>query len=160
MLSPVNFDAPTPPPQPSPSVFIPRSPVSGYGYSSKSATLPASRGQSAMNQSHPAPRAQPAPYQSHPASRYDGVISPRYDGVAHSQYDGIVSPRYDMGTPHMDADFHYSPAKNRYSPTMGRKQTSQNNIDSSRMGPVANNIVQNHDVGIKGVPDDDLALTR
>lgn len=179
MLSPVSFDAPTPPPQPSPSAFVARpssaptyrpnaagqprlQPVAQHpnmsqpgGYGSQNYGQPMNYGQSQPNYGQQLSYKQP---------QLQGYGSPQasYGQTSYSRSsDYVQSPDFgqpqDYGLSHSYnqstfQDF-MSPSQSRPSPTLGKKPPSPVSQMRSPLSYEQGNLKS-------GVQDDDLALTR
>ncbi|KAK3089502.1 hypothetical protein FSP39_004125 [Pinctada imbricata] len=157
MLSPVNYEAPTPPPQPSPGAFSPRSPAA---YHQQNRYL-------GISPQHVAP--------SHSSPHYDGMSPHGYGGSQRTDSLSSGSPyspmRIDNGhAPQMNGDFQQSYSQRSHqSPNIGRKHVSPDSSIIRNGGPgfspgsPMNNIDSQYDVNRNKnmVPtDEDLALSR
>ena len=170
MLSPVNYEAPTPPPQPSPGAFSPRS----LGpYNKYSAISPQH-----VNLSHTSPRYDGvSPHRSHVSPHYDGMSPQPYHSTSRLDNLGSGSPHsprrvMDNGhAPHMNGDYHQSYSqRSRQSPNIGRKHVSPDSSIIRNGGPGyspgsqhTNYIDSQYDVNRNkslGPADEDLALSR
>lgn len=135
MLSPVSMEAPTPPPQPSPGAFSPKSPAA-YRYGNR---------QSEISPQH---------VQGYHASPgLEKTMSPRY----YDRMDNGHAPHYNGGD-----SYQYS-QRSRQSPGTGRGPLSPTHSDR-QMGysPSANkNYVENNNDHYRNKNvDEDLALSR
>ncbi|KAK3610685.1 hypothetical protein CHS0354_028076 [Potamilus streckersoni] len=158
MLSPVNYEAPTPPPQPSPSAYPSRAPEMAYGLQGRYSSSPG-RG---------APHGQFSP----PSDGY--YSSGRQDHVSPQRFNGIQSQRqYDSMSKLMNGSTHHLPTKVDTSTSSLRtkpssssvlkdttpalsitaKSTSVPNINMSRSYP-------GYPVTKPKAQDDDLATSR
>ena len=156
MLSPSGFDAPTPPPQPSPGAFSPR--TASFLHQQQRQFAPPQQQQQQQN------------YNSHPQSAFSpqranmNYTSPRYDGPQQRLDDRPIN-----GYSHFNGDYNVSQnqgqqhfqGRPRQSPTQGRKQFVSNGPVYLPSANVNYNVETNNNFDHKvKVADDDLALCR
>ncbi|XP_064615603.1 sorbin and SH3 domain-containing protein 1-like [Liolophura sinensis] len=179
MLSPVSFDAPTPPPQPSPSAFVARpssaptyrpnaagqsrlQPVAQYpnmsqpgGYSSQNYSQPMNYSQSQPNYG------QQLSYRQPQLQGY-GSPQPSYGQSSYSRSSDYAQPPdfgqpqdYGLSSSYNQSTYqdYMSPSQSRPSPTLGKKPPSPVSQIRSPISYEQGNLKS-------AIPDDDLALTR
>ncbi|XP_056019309.1 uncharacterized protein LOC125671809 isoform X43 [Ostrea edulis] len=136
MLSPVSMEAPTPPPQPSPGAFSPKSPAA-YRHGNRHSDITPHHVQG---------------YHSSPG--LEKTMSPRY----YDKMDNGHAPQYNGGD-----SYQYSQQRSRQSPGTSRGPLSPVNTDR-QMGysPSANKnyVENNNDYYRSKNVDEDLALSR
>lgn len=190
MLSPSGYDAPTPPPQPSPRAFSPRSSAFQHhqqrqfspqqqGISPHQQTLsPQQQGISPHQQTFSPQQQGLSPHQQTFSAQQQGLsshqqafspqrsnyTSPRYDGPQQRMDDGPVRLN---GYSQYNGDYNVSPqhqgqqqGRPRQSPTIGRKQFVSNGPTYPPSANINYNVETNNNEIRNKVPDDDLALCR
>ncbi|CAC5369196.1 unnamed protein product [Mytilus coruscus] len=190
MLSPSGYDAPTPPPQPSPRAFSPRSSAFQHhqqrqfspqqqGISPHQQTLsPQQQGISPHQQTFSPQQQGLSPHQQTFSAQQQGLSS--HQQAFNPQRSNYTSPRYDGPQQRMDdgpvrlngysqynGDYNVSPqhqgqqqGRPRQSPTMGRKQFVSNGPTYPPSANINYNVETNNNEIRNKVPDDDLALCR
>ncbi|XP_052069185.1 uncharacterized protein LOC127708370 isoform X5 [Mytilus californianus] len=190
MLSPSGYDAPTPPPQPSPRAFSPRSSAFQHhqqrqfspqqqGISPHQQTLsPQQQGISPHQQTFSPQQQGLSPHQQTFSAQQQGLsshqqafsphrsnyTSPRYDGPQQRMDEGPVRLN---GYSQYNGDYNVSPqhqgqqqGRPRQSPTIGRKQFVSNGPTYPPSANINYNVETNNNEIRNKVPDDDLALCR
>ncbi|XP_062604530.1 uncharacterized protein LOC134266323 isoform X5 [Saccostrea cucullata] len=136
MLSPVSMEAPTPPPQPSPGAFSPKSPA-GYRSGSRQNDITPHHVQG-----------------YHATPGLEKTMSPRY----YDRMDNGHAPQFNGGD-----SYQYSQQRSRQSPGMGRGPLSPVQTDrQTGYSPSANKnyVENNNDFYRNKNVDEDLALSR
>ena len=152
MLSPSGYDAPTPPPQPSPRAFSPRAPAIQH-QQRQPAFSPQQQGLNSHQQGFS------------PQKANVNFTSPRYD-APHERLEGSPAGARLNGYSQYNGDYNnvsnsQNQGRPRQSPTVGRKQFVSNGPSYPPSANANYNIETNNNFDFRNkVPDDDLALCR
>lgn len=157
MLSPSGYDAPTPPPQPSPRAFSPCSQPIQHHQRQPGFTPP--------QQGFTPPQQQDFRSQQQgfsPKRVNVSYTSPRYDGMRQRIEDG---PSWINGYSQYNGDYNMTSSQHqgrpRQSPTIGRKQFVSNGPTYPPSANINYNVEPYNNFDFRNkVPDDDLALLR